>query len=179
MKYCFALLCFIALTIPALAQQKIYIKIDGIDGESQDLPHRNWIDAYAYSGGLTNSGTTRLVGVGYAGKSSFQDYTFTICLDKSVNRLKAAAARGYRIPSVLVEFVKNNNGDTYRYSTILMENVLITSIIEGASTDISKININVSFNYAKVTCNYYFYNDKGQPVPGFIFGWDIAGNMPL
>ena len=179
MKYYFTILYFIAITIPVLAQQKMYIKIDGFDGESKDIQHLKWIDAYAYSGGLSQSGTTHMGAGGGAGKANFQDYIFTICLDKSVNNMKIALAKGTHIPSVLVEIVKDNNGNPFRYASILMETVLITSIIEGASTDINKTNVNVSFNCARLTCTYFTYNDKGQVIPGSTFSWDIAGNVAL
>lgn len=180
MKYYIAILCFIAFSIPVSAQQKMYIKIDGIDGESPDLAHKNWIDAYAYSGGLTQSGSTHTGGGGGAGKANFQDYTFTICLDKSVNAMKVALAKGTHIPSVTVEFVKDYNGYSFTYSKIKMETVLISSIIEGASTDINKININVSFNYAKLFCTYRIFNpgDPGNPKE-VTFGWDVATIVAL
>ena len=177
MKYYLVILCFIALTIPVIAQQKMYIKIDKIDGESKDVNRQNWIDAYAYSGGCSQSGTFHAGGGGGAGKANFQDYTFTICMDKSVNAMKVALAKGTHIQNVTVEFVKGNND--LLYSSIKMEEVLITSIIEGASTDINKININVSFNYAKVTCKYFLLNEKGQLIEGPTFSWNVAGNVAL
>lgn len=177
MKYYFALLYFIALTIPVLAQQKMYIKIDGIDGESKDPKHLNWTDAYAYSVGMARdvgwggTGTT-------AGKVNFGEYTFTICLDKSVNPMKVKFATGQFFTTVKVDFVKNDNyGTPYIYSQILLENVIGTSINEGASTDINKININVSFHFDKVTCTYYYPNQQGLLFNQF--KWDVVKGQPF
>ena len=162
--------------MPILAQQqKIFIKIDNLDGESIDALHKNWIDAYAYSGGLTHSFTYQGGGI-VAGKNNFNDYVFTVCLDKSALPMKRNLAMGSHIPTILVEFFKDYNGTSYKYSSISMGDVLITSIIEGTSTDINKTNINVTFNCARVTYSYY---SIGKNAPDFIFGWNIAQNTLL
>src|SRR5690606_27146362 len=53
----FTLFITLLLAIPAFAQHEIFIEVAGIPGESTDATHKNWIDAYAYSGGLSNSGS--------------------------------------------------------------------------------------------------------------------------
>ena len=171
----FTLFVALLLAIPAIAQHEIFIDIAGIPGESKERSHKDWIDAYAYSGGLSNSVTTN-TGSG-SGKAKFEDYVFTICLDKSVMPLKAALAKGQRLPSVKIEFVKTVNSRIVVFSKIELTNVLVSSITEGSSSDMDKVTLNVSFNYARVKATYYTINpESGMSEGANEFKWDVAAN---
>ena len=173
---------FITLLIVALiplssfCQQKIFIKPDGINGESQDKTHPKWIDATAYSVGGSNTSNIGSTGSGAgAGKTTTTDFTFSICLDASVNPLKMAMYSGKRIQNVNIEFSTGTAQEVVYYK-ILLQNVLITSISEGGTTTQSKNNVNVSFAAEQFTYTYYPIDQTGKQGLPNVFKWNAATN---
>lgn len=162
--------------LPVFAQQDIFINVANIKGESFDAKHKEWIDASAFSGEASTTVSLGGAGGAGAGKASTRDFSFTICLDKSVNLLRAALYKGIRITSVNVEFVKPG-ATPFLYSKLLMEDVFVTSIAEGGTNAEGKNLVNISFSCTRYRSSYYVQNAGGAAVAPVVFGWDIAQNV--
>lgn len=183
MKKSITVLLILILTLPVLAQQEqfIFIEVDGIPGESTDARHANWIDALAFSGGASNNGSAQIVGGGGAGtgKVNVQDYAFSICLDLSSIKLRESVQTGRLIPFINVDFAKKNTAGNITYARIRMEDVLVSSFSEGATTADGKTSVNITFNFARYRNTYIPIDPRtgtaGTPV---VKGWDIAENRP-
>ena len=65
----------------------MFLKVDGIEGESQDEKHAKEIDVLAWSWGMSQSGTMHAGGGGGAGKVAVQDVSVTKYVDASSNGL--------------------------------------------------------------------------------------------
>ena len=52
----------------------IFLKLDGIDGESQDDKHKDEIELSSFSFGSSNFVSRAIGGVGGSGKATFQDF---------------------------------------------------------------------------------------------------------
>jgi type VI secretion system secreted protein Hcp len=76
-----------------------FLKIDGIEGESQDSKHKGEIDLDSWSWGETESGTS---GGGGAGKVSMRDFQFVMKVNKSSPKLLIACASGQHLPKALL-----------------------------------------------------------------------------
>src|SRR5436309_614292 len=74
-----------------MAAVDYFLKIDGIEGESQDSKHKNEIDLESFSWGETQSGTHGAGGGGGAGKVSMQDFHFVMRVHTST---RLCGARG-------------------------------------------------------------------------------------
>ena len=74
----------------------MFIKIDGIKGESTDDKHKDEIDVLAWSWGMSQSGTTG-TGGGAAGKVSFKNLTITKRTDRASPSLMLACSNGKHI----------------------------------------------------------------------------------
>ncbi len=61
----------------------MFLKLDGVTGESADSKHKNEIDILSWSWGASQSGTTHMGSGGGGGKVSVQDLHLTKYLDKS------------------------------------------------------------------------------------------------
>ncbi|MBC7422358.1 MAG: type VI secretion system tube protein Hcp [Ferruginibacter sp.] len=176
MKQIFTLFIVAVFTMNAFAQQKIFIQIQNIPGESTDANHHGWIDAYAYSGGMTTN-VSRQSGGTSVSKAYFSDYVFTICLDRSVNPMKIAQASAKLIPTVIIELSKLVGGNPKVYSKIELTDVLITGLNEGATSDINKTTFNVSYSYAKIKTSYFLIDPAtGLPTAQASFSWDVVNN---
>ncbi len=155
----------------------MFIKLQGIEGESKDSKHPNEIDVLAWSWGVTQSGSFHHGGGGGSGKANFQDLSFTKWVDKSSPILMLHCASGTHIP--VVDLVVRKAGDKpLEYIKIKLEKVIVSSLSTGGSGGESKLTENVSLNFAKVTVNYQEQSATGAAEGGEVpFTWDIEANV--
>src|SRR3981189_3517926 len=79
-----------------------FLKIEGIPGESADSKHKDEIDLESWSWGVTQGGTMAYGGGGGAGKASFNDFHFTMKVNKSTPKLMLACANGEHIKKAVL-----------------------------------------------------------------------------
>ena len=72
----------------------MFLKLDGVKGESKDKVHTNEIDVLAWSWGMSNSGTAHVGGGAGSGKVSVQDLSFTKYVDSSSPNLMLNCCNG-------------------------------------------------------------------------------------
>jgi len=85
-----------------------FIKIDGIDGESQDDKHKNEIEVIGWVGHLENVGSSHAGGGAGTGRSIHHGFKFAKLQDKSSPKLLQACASGEHIKKA--EFVVRKAG---------------------------------------------------------------------
>ncbi len=164
------------LEIPSADAARVdyFLKVDGIDGESASDRHKNEIDVESFSWGAAQSGAGATGGGGGAGKVSFQDFHFTMRLNKASPKLMLACATGEHIKEVvLTGEVSGKKGQ--KFLEIKMEDVLVSSFQQGSSASEYPTE-SVSMNFTKITFTYYPVNPDGSlgaPISG---GWDIKEN---
>ncbi|WP_306392227.1 Hcp family type VI secretion system effector [Telluria beijingensis] len=148
-----------------------------IKGESRDKVQgpKGDIDVLAWSWGMSQSGTTHMGGGGGAGKANFQDISFTKYIDSSTNALMVALAKGTHIDQVTLLVRKAGDGQQ-KYISIIMAEVLVTSISTGGSGGEDRLTENVTLNFAKVQFAYTPQDSKGTVAGDKTFAWDIAEN---
>ena len=98
----------------------MFLKVDGIEGESQDEKHAKEIDVLAWSWGMSQSGTMHTGGGGGGGKVAVQDVSVTKYVDASSNGLMQACCKGKHIPNVLLT-VRKAGGDPLEYIKLTMQ----------------------------------------------------------
>src|SRR5262249_45569194 len=80
----------------------MFLKLDGIKGESHDSKHKEEIHIESYSWGLNQTGAHGAGGGGGAGKVSVHDISITKFVDKATAALLLHCASGKHIPTGLV-----------------------------------------------------------------------------
>ena len=138
------------------------------------------IDVLAWSWGMSSqSGSSRMGGgaAGGAGKSNFQDLSFTKYVDSASNALMLCLAKGQRIP-VCVFMALKDGGPPIMYTQITMTDVMVSSISTGGSGGQDRFTENVTLNFGKVKFSY-FKSDGNQFNPTKDFAWDIGANSAL
>lgn len=153
----------------------MFIKLDGIKGESTDKQYPGEIDVLAWSWGMSQSGTTHMGGGGGAGKASFQDLSFTKYIDSSTNALMTALAKGTHVKKAELLVRKAGDGQL-DYISIAMEEVIVTSVSTGGSGGEDRLTENVTLNFAKVNFGYKPQTEKGSVEAYKPFVWNIASN---
>lgn len=109
---------FVAQTATATGRD-MYVKVDGIEGESTDTKHERWIDVLGFSHGVVQ---TNLV-LGVQSRGIFEPFTFKHLVDKATPKLQLACANGSTIKKVNLEvcrMVQNQQAVVYK---VTLENV--------------------------------------------------------
>ena len=155
----------------------MFLKLEGLKGESQDDAHKGEIDVLAWSWGATQSGSTHIGGGSGAGKANFQDLAVTKWVDKSSHALLKAVAVGQHIPTALLT-VRKAGEKPLEYVKLTMKNCLISSISSGGSGGEDRLTENVSINFGSFQYEYTPQKEDGSGDSVLPFGFDIAANKP-
>lgn len=156
----------------------MFIKIEGIEGESKDDKHKKEIDVLAWSWGMSQSGSFHVGGGGGAGKVSIQDLSVTKYVDSSSTALMLACSNGKHIPKATL-VVRKAGEKPLEYIKITMEKCLVTSVSTGGSGGEDRLTENISINFAKVGVEYVPQKDDGSAEGQKTYGWDIEANKQV
>jgi type VI secretion system secreted protein Hcp len=153
----------------------MFIKIDGIKGESQDSKHKDEIDVLSWSWGVSQSGTMHAGGGGGAGKANFQDVSITKWVDMSSPKLLSAASTGKHIKEALLT-VRKAGEKPLEYLKVTLSDCLISSVSTGGSGGEDRLTENIAINFAKVKFEYTVQKADGSAGGVVPFGFDIKKN---
>jgi type VI secretion system secreted protein Hcp len=156
----------------------IFLKLDGIVGESLDNKHKNEIVLESFSWGLTNTGAHNIASGQAGGKASFQDVHFTSKVSIASTNLMLHCANGKHIPSGQITFrkadpSKENLG--FEFLFYKFDNILITSVQEAGETADRPLD-SVSFAFGKINVEYKLQTPTGAVGAAVNFAWDLAAN---
>jgi type VI secretion system secreted protein Hcp len=154
----------------------MFLKIDGVNGESKDAKHSGETDILAWSWGMSQSGTMHIGGGGGAGKVSVQDISVTKYVDKGSANLMLFCSNGKHIAEAML-VVRKAGENPLEYIKIKMTDVLVTSVSTGGSGGEDRLTENVTLNFAKVNYEYVPQNEKGAGEAAIPYGWDIQQNI--
>jgi type VI secretion system secreted protein Hcp len=158
----------VALPATAGAAVDMFLKLDGIPGETNDEQFQGATDVLAYSWGASNT-------TGRA-RPSFQDLSVTKYLDSTSPVLLSRLASGQTIPSAQLSVRKAGEHPNV-ITRICLTNVSVHAISGGGSGGEDRLTENVTFGYGTFTEAYIPMNDDGTPAPAIVSGWDLVHNI--
>ena len=161
-----------------MAAVDYFLKIDGIDGESQDDKHKGEIDLASFSWGESNTGTHAAGGGGGAGKVSMQDFHFVMHVNKASPKLLLACANGEHIKKAILTCRKAGK-DQQEYLKMTFSDVLVSSFQTGGSAGDIVPTDQISLNFAKVEYEYKEQKPDGTLGGAVKAGWDVKANKAV
>jgi type VI secretion system secreted protein Hcp len=156
----------------------VFLKLDGIEGESQDNRHAKEIDVSAWSLGVTNPGSGHVGGGAGAGRATFTDLSVTKVLDKASPALLLAVASGRHLRTATLT-VTSGGPRPVDYLTVDLEDVLVTSCLLADPADPDRPAENVSLQFGKIHLRYTPQSATGAPGTVSTFGWDVVRGAQL
>jgi len=151
----------------------MFLKLDGIKGESPDSKHKDAIEILSYSFGVTQTGTGSHGGGHGGGKAHLQDFQITHHQDSASPTFFAMCASGKHIKEGTF-IARKAGGDQQEYMTIKLTDVLISSVQSGGTGGGHDIPIEqVSLNFGKIEIDYKQQKQDGTLGAGVKGGWDI------
>ncbi len=156
----------------------MFLKIEGLDGESVDSVHADEIDILAWSWGMSQSGTMHMGKGGGAGKVSVQDISVTKYVDSASHDLIRKCCNGAHFNEAVLT-VRKAGADPLEYLVITMKEVIVTSVSTGGSGGEDRLTENVTLNFKEFEVVYTPQEKDGSGGAAKDFAWNIAENTDI
>jgi len=153
----------------------MFLKLDGIKGESLDHKHAGEIHIESWSWGMSQTGAHGAGGGGGAGKVSVHDISITKFVDKASPALMLHCCSGKHIPNGLVT-VRKAGDKPLEYLKMKLQDILISGVQEAGHGG-DQLTENVTLNFAKFHVEYTEQKADGSGSPGGEMGWDVKANI--
>ena len=154
----------------------MFLKIDGVKGESKDKAHPGEIGVLAWSFGESNSGSAGAAGGGGAGKVSVQDLSLTKYVDKSSPSLMLSCCNGKHLPTAKLT-LRTAGEHPLEFLTFEMTDVLVSAVSTGGSGGEDQLTENLTLSFAKFKYTYTPQKADGSADVAVSMGWDILRNV--
>jgi type VI secretion system secreted protein Hcp len=154
----------------------MFLKLDGIKGESKDHKHKDEIHIESFSWGLSQMGAHGSGGGGGAGKVSVHDVSITKHLDKSSPELMLHCCNGKHIKEGLIT-VRKAGEHPVEYLKIKISEIIVSGI-QHAGHGSELLSESLTLNFAKFHVDYQEQGSDGKAVGGPVsMGWDVKANQ--
>jgi type VI secretion system secreted protein Hcp len=152
-----------------------FLKIDGIEGESQDAKHKNEIDLESWSWGETQVGAHAAGGGGGSGKVDMHDFSFVMKVNKASPKLLLTCSSGEHIKKAVL-ICRKAGKDQQEYVKITLSDLLVSSFQTGGSAGNVIPVDQVSLNFSKIEYEYKEQKADGSLGSTVQAGWDLKQN---
>jgi len=165
-----------------------FLKIEGVDGESQDRKYNGWIQLQAWQWAQENSGRLAHGSGGGAGKVNMSDFEFRMASNKASPKLFQLCATGEHIKQAQLVCRKAGSGQQ-DFMTITFKQCLVSSyrvvgnmplgIGAAAGNDMVLPTEMLSLNFAQIEIEYREQNADGTMGPVIKAGYDLKANTRI
>ena len=158
-----------------MASADYYLKIDTIESETEAIGFEKQMQIESWSFGANNSGSAAQgTGMG-VGRVSLQDFHYVIQSGKASPQLFLACAKGNHIPNAVLSCRKTGgDGKPFTYTKITFGDIVISSFNSGGSNGSNILPMEqISFNYTKITFEYFQQKADGSVVLTHAVNYDV------
>lgn len=136
-----------------------FLKLDGIQGESQDDKHKNEIQVLSWSWGASNISSVAGTGGSGAGKVDMSDVSMMLNFDKSTPKFFKSISAGSHIATGTLSAIKAGS-DGKPYLKVDFKEIFVTSLQMSASSEVPAVSL--SFTYDEIKIDYSAQDEKGN-----------------
>lgn len=158
--------------------QDIFIKFNGIDGESQDLTHKGEIEVLNWSWSVSQTSNMHTGSGGGAGKSTVHDLNFEHYIDKSSPNLLQYCLTGKHIPEAVLT-VRKAGGSPLDYLKITLQELIITRVKPVGYYRMRSPRENIALSFSRVKFDYITQGAQGNSMGTVSIGYDIKANVAI
>jgi len=154
----------------------IFIRMEGIKGESRDAKHEGEIEVLSWSWGVTNLASEIAGKAGRAaGKASSSDLVFSHSIDLASPSLIKACASGRHLKEAVVT-VQKAGSEPVQFLVIKLYDVIVKSVETGVDTLQNSMTENVALSFSRMEFVYNEQEPDGKLGSSNRVFWDIISN---
>ena len=150
---------------------RMFIQITGIDGESIDKNHKDWIEVLSFSFGMSNLGGRATA---YrSGQTILDDLVLVKKLDKSSPKIMEKCAKGEVIPSLVLDVCTDTKEDSVLFYRYELKNVIISNFYcDGSTDDVVPVET-FTLNFVEIKVIYTVFDSVGKSKGEVEFTWAV------
>jgi type VI secretion system secreted protein Hcp len=156
-----------------MAATNVYLKLDGLDGESMDDDHKDWIEVESFSWGVDNPASFAIGQGGQATQAHIAAVSVQKRCDKSSVAMFKACTTGKHIPKGTISCMKLDGDSRVEYLKIDLTDMMVSSFQWSGSGGEHLIHEHVSFVFAEFKEAYKLQQDQGSAGGNTDFGFNI------
>lgn len=153
----------------------MFLRIDTLEGESEDKTHKGEIQIVGWSWEAAQTGTSGSGGGSGAGKVEHQDIEIRKFVDRASPVLYKLCAMGQHIASADLT-VRKAGGEALEYLIIHLEDLLITSFKLGGEPKQDQVTETLRINFTRAAIHYTPQVTGGAGGAKVSGGWDLKAN---
>jgi type VI secretion system secreted protein Hcp len=157
----------------------IFLKLDGIDGESEDDAHKGEIEVLSWSWGATQTGTFHTGSGGTKSKVDVRDIRIKKEIDKSTPNFWKRCCDGKHIKSAVLTCRKAAGDGKIEYLKFTMEPCVISSVSIDDSSGDDRLIETVTLNFKVMKTAYTTQTKEGEAGAEIPFNWDVPGQKEV
>jgi type VI secretion system secreted protein Hcp len=151
----------------------MFLKIDGIEGESKDEKMKNEIEITTFSFSAEQVGTAESGGGLGAGKVKFENFEFTMPTQKASPKLFEACASGKHIPTAVLS-IRKAGGEQEVFLKHSFHDLIVSSF--ATKDGDPQPEDTVKFNFVGLVSEYKEQGEDGKLKGAICAGWDLKKN---
>ncbi len=159
---------------------EIFLKLDGIDGESQKSGAEGLIEIFSFSNGASNPSSVAFGTGSGAGKVDLSSLSLQKQLDVSSPKLFLNCCAGNHIATGQMIVRESTGGDTTQtYYIYDMTEVFVDSISWGGAASGGKPSESLSLSAKSLQITYYPQDATGKLGNKIVAGWNVTTNSKM
>ena len=152
----------------------LFIKFDGIDGESKDKDHKGWTDLNSFSWGVSKAGEGATGQTRRRGIATVHDINCSKEYDKSSPKLSEAVLTGKVFPKVEIHNTATFGDARAAFMKFELKNVAVTHCDMSAAGQGDAVpSESFSLNFDELKQTYVEYDNKGSKKGNVEMTWKV------
>jgi len=160
----------------------MFLKVEGVKGESTDSIHKEWMEVMSFSHGLSQApgGALSSEGALTGGRADHSDFSIVKRLDSASPTLAILLCRGSAIKEIVFELCRAT-GDKTTFMKYTFKNCIVSGYRPGGSGvgDDPLPLEEVSFRYGEIYYEYTPTSPTGQKGAAVKAAWSTMENKSL
>lgn len=156
--------------------QDIFLKLTGINGESQDATHKHEIEVLDWDWAVTQTSSMHSGSGGGAAKATVHDLSFDHYVDRSSPNLMQCCLTGKHVDTAMLVMRKPGE-KPLEFLKIEMGDVIVTHVAPSLKSTMRQARETVSLSFARVKQEYTIQNQQGGAGGTVSMSFDIQKNI--
>jgi type VI secretion system secreted protein Hcp len=157
----------------------MFLKIDGIPGESTDVRHRDEIDVLSFNWGESQPPTASSTGGTATVRVTMQDFHFAMRINKASPKLFLACASAAYIRNAVLT-VRRSGANPVEFLKWTLSDVTVASYQTDNNAPAAEPPLDqISLGFAKIEVEYSAMKPDGSLDTPIKVGWDVQANRPV
>jgi len=156
-----------------MAITNMFLKLNGLDGESMDEDHKDWIEVDSFSWGVDNPSSFAIGQGGQSTQAHISALNIQKHCDKASVSLFKASTTGKHIPDGTLSCMKLDGDSRVEYLKIDLTDIMVSGLQWSGSGGEHLVHEHLSLVFAEFKQSYNLQSDEGGAQGATDFGYNI------